>query len=143
MTRKKAKTPRKASRHAKAAKIRAERPTKVVSAPTSDIRSELESANEQLAASSEILQIISNSPGDLQRVFKIILESATRLCGASFGTLLMYEADGFRRVARHNVPQTLAADAPAGHLKAPFKGAPSLKRLVSTKRLVHIVDIAA
>ncbi|MDE1974744.1 MAG: GAF domain-containing protein, partial [Hyphomicrobiales bacterium] len=89
------------------------------------------------------MQIISNSPGDLQRVFKIILESATRLCGASFGTLLMYEADGFRRVARHNVPQTLAADAPAGHLKAPFKGAPSLKRLVSTKRLVHIVDIAA
>ena len=39
-------------------------------------------------ANSEILRLISKSPGDLELVFRTILEDATRICNAKFGTLL-------------------------------------------------------
>jgi len=97
---------------------------------------------EQQTATSEVLQVISSSPGELQPVFQTMLANATRICSASFGTLLMYEGDVLRRVALHNGPQLLVDDWQRRSIVAIDK-APSLKRLVSTKQVVHIVDIAA
>jgi len=62
---------------------------------------ELNEAVEQQTAAAEILRVISSSPGDLQPVFKAILESATRICEAKFGNLWLCEADKFRIVAIH------------------------------------------
>ena len=104
--------------------------------------SELRELLEQQTATADVLRVISSSQGELGPVFQAMLENATRICSASFGTLLMYEGDEFRRVARHNMPQVFAADG-ARHLRPPFDGAPSLKQLVSTKRVVHITDMAA
>ena len=63
---------------------------------------ELEEAREQLTATSELLKVISSSPGELEPVFEAILENATRICQARFGTLNLYDGDVFRRVAIHN-----------------------------------------
>ena len=104
--------------------------------------SELRESLEQQTATADVLRVISSSQGELGPVFQAMLENATRICSASFGTLLMYEGDEFRRVAKHNMPQVFAADG-ARHLRPPFDGAPSLKQLVSTKRVVHITDMAA
>ena len=62
---------------------------------------ELSEAREQQAATAEVLQVISSSPGKLEHVFETILANATRLCEAKFGNLFLLENDAFRAVAMH------------------------------------------
>src|SRR5262249_39413447 len=63
---------------------------------------ELSEALEQQTATSEVLGVISKSPGELEPVFQSMLENATRLCEAKFGTLYLREGQAFRLVAHHN-----------------------------------------
>jgi two-component system, NtrC family, sensor kinase len=96
---------------------------------------------EQQAATSEVLQVISRSPGDLEPVFQAMLANATRLCEAKFGTLYLRDGDGFRAVAATH-------DAPPAYVEArkrelwfqPSLDGP-LGRAVITKQVVHIADI--
>ena len=71
---------------------------------------ELAEALEQQTATSEVLQVISNSPGDLQPVFDAMLANATRLCGAEFGILNLDDGDVLRIAALYNVPPALWRD---------------------------------
>jgi GAF domain-containing protein len=103
---------------------------------------ELSEALEQQTATSEVLQVISSSPGELQPVFEAMLENATRICEAKFGNLLLYEGDAFRRVALYNAPREwneLTQRNPTIH---PGPKDP-LVRLVATKQLQHITDLRA
>ena len=59
---------------------------------------------EQQTAISEVLRAIANSPHDLQPIFDVILDGATRLCRADLGTLRLSEESGLRRVAVRGTP---------------------------------------
>ena len=71
-------------------------------------RTQLAEALEQQTATSEVLRVISSSPGNSQAVFQAMLENATRICEAEFGVLWLPERNGFRAVALHGVPAAFA-----------------------------------
>jgi GAF domain-containing protein len=94
---------------------------------------------QQQTATSEVLQVISSTPGDLDPVFQKMLENATRVCGANFGTLNLYDGETFNTVAVYNVPPGLAfARVHAFFRPHPESGLGSVAR---TRRISHLRDI--
>ena len=100
---------------------------------------ELSESLEQQTATSEVLQVISSSPGELDPIFKTILENATRLCGAGFGNLLLYSDGALRTVSLYNTPKAFP-EQDRGDAFVPPANAP-LGRLIQTKKPVHVADI--
>jgi GAF domain-containing protein len=103
---------------------------------------DLSEALEQQTATSEVLKVISSSPGELERVFQAMLESAVRICGARFGNLFLWEGDGFRVGATHGAPPAYVdymRDEPLS-FQNPNVG---LGLMLKTKKLYHLADIAA
>jgi GAF domain-containing protein len=100
---------------------------------------ELAEALEQQTATSEVLRVISNSPGELEPVFQTMLENATRLCNAKFGTLSLYDGETYQNVALHNVPAGLADT----RLRHPFRphAKSGLAHVAMTKQIKHIDDL--
>jgi two-component system NtrC family sensor kinase len=103
-------------------------------------RRELSDALEQQTATSEVLRVISSSPGDLEPVFQAMLANATRLCGAKFGTLFLSEGDKYRVVALHGAPPAYAEARRREPVLVPSPGT-ALGRVASTKQAVQIADI--
>jgi signal transduction histidine kinase/DNA-binding response OmpR family regulator/putative methionine-R-sulfoxide reductase with GAF domain len=101
---------------------------------------DLSEALEQQTATSEVLKAISSSSGELKPVFQAMLENATRICEASFGNLLLYEGDAFKRVALHNAPQAWAADVERDPVVP--RTVDVLYRIADTKQIVHVADFA-
>jgi len=101
---------------------------------------ELIEAREQQTATVEVLRVIGASPGDLKPVFRSMLEKATRLCKASFGTLFLLEGESCRRVALHNAPAKYAEFTDKNPL-IPYHQSRSLNRLIETKQAVHVTDM--
>src|SRR5208282_3056488 len=102
---------------------------------------ELSEALEQQAATAEVQRVISASPGDLQPVFAVILENATRLCQANFGMLYLCEGNAYRAVAAHNVPPAYA-EARQRYPIVSMTGNSALTRVAATKRAIQIADVA-
>jgi transcriptional regulator with GAF, ATPase, and Fis domain len=84
-----------------------------------------------------VLGVISSSPGELEPVFRTILENATRICEAKFGILWLYDAETFQVGALRDVPEEVAS-------RGPVRPGPlhPLARLVATRQIVHISDYA-
>src|SRR5712675_3614668 len=73
-----------------------------------ELEKKLAEALEQQTATSEVLRVISSSPGELEPVFQSMLENATRICDAQFGTLFLTDDGALRPAALHNLPPKLA-----------------------------------
>jgi two-component system, NtrC family, sensor kinase len=101
---------------------------------------DLTEALEQQTATSEVLQTISKSSGELQPVFHTMLSNAVQICDAKFGNLLLFEDGAFRTVALHGAPQLYLEERQREPVIQPRPGS-DLDRLVKTKQAVHVPDI--
>jgi GAF domain-containing protein len=110
----------------------------VIAIENARLLNELRQSLEQQTATSQVLQVISSSPGNLKEVFATILENATRICEAKFGALYLNEGDGFRATAMHNAPPAYE-EARAGIVHPP--PSTTLWRAANTKQAVQIADV--
>jgi len=100
---------------------------------------ELSEALERQTATSEVLGVISSSPGELEPVFNAMLEKAVALCQAKFGNLVLFEDGKLRMVALHGAPrpyEDLRRRDPIVPISA------VLGRLVETQQMIHVADLA-
>src|SRR5215471_3594241 len=101
---------------------------------------ELSESLEQQTATSDVLQAISSSPGELEAVFNAMLANATRICEARFGVLFQSEGDGLRTVAMHDAPQLYVEERRRNPIIRPG-AATGLGRALATKQPVQITDV--
>jgi class 3 adenylate cyclase len=99
---------------------------------------DLTEALERQTATSEVLQVISRSAGDLEPVFAFMLENAVRICDAKFGIMNFPEPGGVRPVAMHNVPEAFAE---LRQRVVHFGPKHPLTRAAATKQVVQIPDL--
>jgi two-component system, NtrC family, sensor kinase len=104
---------------------------------------ERDEALEREKATAEVLRVISSSLGQLEPVFQAMLENATRICEAKFGTLALYEGDNvFRTVAMHNLPPAYAQRAAERRNGLGVRAHPLMAsgRVAATKRFAQALD---
>jgi two-component system NtrC family sensor kinase len=95
---------------------------------------------EQQTATSEVLGVISSSPGDLEPVFTAMLTNACRICGANFGIMWLAQDNGFRVAALHNAPSAFAEERRREPFIRPHAQSP-LGRAARTMQVVQIEDV--
>ena len=101
---------------------------------------DLTEALEQQTATSEVLQVISSSPGDLQPVFATMLENATRICEAKFGVLSLCGRGTFPLRCTHNAPPAFADHYRDEPMVNPPPGS-GLRRLFETRQVAQVADM--
>jgi GAF domain-containing protein len=105
---------------------------------------DLSEALEQQTATSEVLGIISRSPGELEPVFQAMLANAVRICEAKFGNLFLHENNSFRIAVQLNAPPAYAERWRRQPILTVDENPRNpLTRLARTKSVVNITDLMA
>jgi len=114
----------------------------VIAIENTRLLNELRESLEQQTATSEVLRVISSSPGELEPVFNAMLENATRICAAKFGNLFLYKEGRLHFAAGHNVPP---AYVEALRRRGSFHAVPGarLAETIRTKQTIQVADLAA
>src|SRR5215813_12718683 len=113
----------------------------VIAIENTRLLNELHESLQQQTATADVLKVISSSPGDLQPVFQAMLENATRICGAKFGTLMLREGDAFRIMAIHGTLPPEYVEERRRRPVLPATPGTGLAHLIAAKRPIQIADI--
>ena len=103
---------------------------------------ERDEALEREKATTEVLRVISSSPGALEPVFEAMLENAARICEAKFGVLFRFDGEKYEFAADIGTPPPLAEFL---RQRGPFIPTPKtqLHHVMRTKQVSHTADYAA
>ena len=119
----------------------------VIAIENARLLGELRESLQEQTATSEVLQVISSSPGDLEPVFASMLEKAVHICDANFGNIYRWDGDALHLVASHNTPPAFAeARSRSPHQPAELSANALVSvpgRMVRTKSTIHVADLAA
>jgi two-component system, NtrC family, sensor kinase len=114
----------------------------VIAIENTRLLNELRESLQQQTATSEVLKVISSSPGELDPVFSALLENAVRICSAKFGNLMLLEGDALRTVALHGAPPEYA-EARRREPLIRHRPGTVLGQVRATKRPAQIADVQA
>jgi GAF domain-containing protein len=113
----------------------------VIAIENTRLLNELRESLQQQTATADVLKVISSSPGELGPVFHAMLENATRICGAHFGSLWRFETGAVSLVSNYNHPPAFAEFLRQGpHRPHPHN---PISRVIKTSQALHIVDYRA
>src|SRR5499427_8338382 len=107
-----------------------------------ELKRELAEAREQQTAASDVLSVISSSPGELAPVFNAMLANAVRICNAKFGFMNRYDGDTWKIAAVHGAAPAYTEYLQQHGYKRPGPETVSA-RIATTKQMVHIADLVA
>jgi signal transduction histidine kinase len=110
----------------------------VIAIENTRLLTELRESLEQQTATSDVLQVINRSSGELDRVFQAMLENAVRICDAAFGNIYRWEGESFRLLATHKTPPAFAE----ARRRSPLRPGPEtpLARMIASKTIIHLAD---
>ncbi len=111
----------------------------VIAIENARLLNELRQSLEQQTATSEVLEVISSSPGDLEPVFASMLQNAVRICDATFGNIYRWDGTHLHLVASHNAPPAYVEYRKQKPFRAdnPF----AVARMINSKAPVHVTDL--
>ncbi len=112
----------------------------VIAIENARLLNELRQSLEQQTATSDVLRVISSSPGELEPVFQAMLENAVRICEAKFGILFRFERDVVRPAGMVRVSPEFAEFVRHGVRPSPVT---AVGRVAASKKAVHIIDLQA
>ena len=101
---------------------------------------ERDEALEQLTATSEVLRVISSSPGELEPVFDAMLHNAVRLCEAQFGNLFLYDGEAFHAAALYRASPAYAEARREPVLVRNLHPDVPIARMLRAKKVLQIAD---
>ena len=114
----------------------------VIAIENTRLLNELRQSLEQQTATADVLRVISSSPGELEPVFQAMLENATRICEAKFGTLFRFEEDALHLAGQFGTPPEFVEFQRRRGPFQPEAGTP-LDHVIRTKQVSHTADAAA
>jgi GAF domain-containing protein len=114
----------------------------VIAIENARLLNELRESLDRQTATADVLRVISSSPGELEPVFKTMLENATRICEANFGVLQLRESGGFRIATTYNAPPPFVEGLARRELI--FRPSPlhHLARVAASEQVVQVSDLA-
>src|SRR5262249_12225196 len=115
----------------------------VIAIENTRLLNELRESLAQQTATSEVLQVIASSPGNLEPVFQALLANATNLCEANYSGMWLCESDAFRVAARYGheaLPAAFTDQWRSGTIFRPSPNVP-IARVARTRQPLQIADL--
>jgi two-component system, NtrC family, sensor kinase len=112
----------------------------VIAIENARLLNELRESLQQQTATADVLKVISSSPGELEPVFRAMLENANHMCSANFSIMWGFKDGAFLGLSWLGITPEFADYVRQPRVWGPETG---LGQLARTRQTVHVPDTCA